>query len=51
MGEQVSGSGERQRALWALAEPGAWVRELAQRNQEFARWRRCHVGNEVGYLE
>lgn len=51
MGEQVSGSGERQRALWALAEPGAWGYERAQLNQGVARWRRCHVGNEVGYLE
>ena len=42
---------KRQRALWALSEKGAWVYELAQLNQDFARWKRCRFGNDVGYLE
>jgi hypothetical protein len=42
---------KRQRALWALSAPGTWVYELAQLNQDFASWQRCHFGNDVGYLE
>jgi hypothetical protein len=42
---------KRQRALWALSDNGAWVYELAQLNQDFASWKRCRFGNDVGYLE
>lgn len=42
---------KRQRDLWALSDNDAWVYELAQLNQDFASWKRCHFGNDVGYLE